>query len=70
MACEPVHKVDGTTATTISDTPMYVILNSGVWAGATRGGPPDATTVFPNAFQVDYVRVYTTPPPQQANSAP
>lgn len=65
-----VHEVDGTTATTISDTPMYLILNSGTWAPSTRGGPPDATTVFPNAFQVDYARVYTTPPPQQANSAP
>jgi hypothetical protein len=37
---------------------MYVILNSGTWAPAHRGGPPDETTVFPNAFEVDYVRVY------------
>lgn len=65
-----VHEVDGTTATTIPNTPMYLILNSGTWAPATRGGPPDATTVFPNAFQVDYVRVYRTPPPQQPYSAP
>lgn len=65
-----VHEIDGTTANLISNTPMYIILNSGTWAPATRGGPPDATTVFPNAFQVDYVRVYTTAPPQQANSAP
>lgn len=65
-----VHEIDGTTANLISNTPMYIILNSGTWAPTSRGGPPDATTVFPNAFQVDYVRVYTTPPPQQANSAP
>ena len=38
-------------------------------APATRGGPPDDTTVFPNSFLVDYVRVYTTPPPVQGNSA-
>ncbi len=65
-----VHEIDGTTANLISNTPMYIILNSGTWAPASRGGPPDATTVFPNAFQVDYVRVYTSPPPQQTNSAP
>jgi uncharacterized repeat protein (TIGR01451 family) len=64
-----VHEIDGTTSNLISNTPMYIILNSGTWAPATRGGPPDATTVFPNAFQVDYVRVYTTPPPVQPNSA-
>ncbi|MGR6973856.1 family 16 glycosylhydrolase [Streptomyces cynarae] len=65
-----VHEIDGTAADLISNKPMYLILNSGTWAPATRGGPPDATTVFPNAFHVDYVRVYTTPPTQQANSAP
>ena len=66
-----VHEIDGTTSDLIPDTPMYMILNSGVWAGATRGGPPDATTVFPNSFQVAYVRVYKTPPPQDTNySAP
>lgn len=65
-----VHEIDGTTADLVPDTPMYLILNSGTWAPSTRGGPPDATTVFPNAFSVDYVRVYTTPPAQQTNSAP
>jgi len=65
-----VHEIDGTTANLISNTPMYIILNSGTWAPASRGGPPDATTVFPNAFQVDDVRVYTAPPPVQSNSAP
>ncbi len=65
-----VHEIDGTAANLISNTPMYIILNSGTWAPPSRGGPPDATTVFPNAFQVDDVRVYTTPPPVQSNSAP
>jgi uncharacterized repeat protein (TIGR01451 family) len=64
-----VHEIDGTTSNLISNTPMYIILNSGTWAPATRGGPPEATTVFPNSFLVDYVRVYTTPPPVQPNSA-
>ncbi|MGH3168077.1 MAG: glycoside hydrolase family 16 protein [Trebonia sp.] len=66
-----VHEIDGTTSDLIPDTPMYMILNSGVWAGPTRGGPPDATTVFPNSFQVAYTRVYKSPPPQDtAYSAP
>jgi beta-glucanase (GH16 family) len=66
-----VHEIDGTTSDLIPDTPMYMILNSGVWAGPARGGPPDATTVFPNSFQVAYVRVYKTPPSQNTNySAP
>jgi beta-glucanase (GH16 family) len=65
-----VHEVDGTTSDLIADTPMYLILNSGTWAPSTRGGPPDATTVFPNDFRVDYVRAYKAAPAQQANSAP
>jgi beta-glucanase (GH16 family) len=37
--------------------PMYLILNSGV----TSDPLPLPTTVFPNAFVVDYVRVYARP---------
>jgi beta-glucanase (GH16 family) len=37
---------------------MYLILNSGVTGRDNLGGPPDDTTVWPNDFQVDYVRVY------------
>ncbi|GAA3097577.1 hypothetical protein GCM10010530_22810 [Kribbella aluminosa] len=56
--------VDGVPTSTITgdqvpDKPMYVVLNSGTWANADRGGPPDATTRFPNSFDVDYVRVYS-----------
>jgi uncharacterized repeat protein (TIGR01451 family) len=65
-----VKEVSGTTSNLISNTPMYMILNSGTWAPATRGGPPDATTVFPNSMDVDWVRVYTAPPPQPRYSAP
>lgn len=66
-----VHEVDGSTSDLIPNTPMYMILNSGTWASSSRGGPPDATTVFPNSFKVDYVRVYNAPPKQNTNySAP
>lgn len=38
--------------------PMYVLLDldMGYWPGQ-----PDATTIVPAQFQIDYVRVYTTP---------
>jgi hypothetical protein len=65
-----VKEVAGTTSNLISNTPMYMILNSGTWAPATRGGAPDATTVFPNSMDVDWVRVYTAPPPQPGYLAP
>jgi beta-glucanase (GH16 family) len=57
--------VDGVPTSTITgdqvpDKAMYVVLNSGTWANADRGGPPDATTPFPNSFDVDYVRVYSS----------
>jgi hypothetical protein len=37
---------------------MYIMLNSGV----TSDPLPDARTIFPNSFLVDYVRVYSRPP--------
>jgi len=40
----------------ISSTPMSVILNTAV--GGFFDGNPDATTQFPNTFDVDYVRAY------------
>lgn len=59
-----VFYVDGRPTATfegtfVPDKPMYVVLNSGVWVNDHRGGPPDDTTVFPNAFEVDHVRVYS-----------
>jgi beta-glucanase (GH16 family) len=45
------HTGDG-----VSHVPMYMILNlaiGGGWPGA-----PDATTVFPGTFEIDYVRAY------------
>jgi len=38
------------------DQPFYVILSMAVGGGWV--GPPDATSVFPAAMEVDYVRVY------------
>ena len=42
----------------VPGVPMYLILNSGVASNPA----PTARTVFPNAFLVDYVRVYSRPP--------
>jgi beta-glucanase (GH16 family) len=41
----------------VPGVPMYLILNSGVAANP----PPPEKTVFPNAFDIDYVRVYARP---------
>jgi len=54
-----VFYVDDVVARTVTgsyvpNVPMYLILNSGVESAR----PPDASTVFPNSFEVDYVRVY------------
>ncbi|MBI2683550.1 MAG: glycoside hydrolase family 16 protein [Acidobacteriales bacterium] len=38
------------------DRPFYLILNVAV--GGDWPGPPDASTVFPQQMEVDYVRVY------------
>ncbi len=42
--------------TWVFDHPFFIILNVAVCC--TWPGNPDATTVFPQAMQVDYVRVY------------
>lgn len=46
------------------DLPFFIILNLAV--GGDWPGNPNSTTVFPQDYRVDYVRVYTlptTPPP-------
>jgi beta-glucanase (GH16 family) len=43
-------------ATWVFDHPFYIILNLAI--GGNWPGNPDATTVFPQAMLVDYVRVY------------
>lgn len=40
----------------IPQGPMYLLLNLAI--GGRWPGAPDETTVFPSAFEVDYVRVY------------
>jgi beta-glucanase (GH16 family) len=54
------YSVDGvvraTSTTAIPQGPMYVILNTAV--GGFWPGYPDATTVFPQRFIVEYVRAY------------
>ncbi len=42
--------------TWVFDHPFFIILNIAV--GGDWPGAPDATTVFPQTMQVDYVRVY------------
>ena len=41
----------------VTDEEHYILLNSGVESHE----PPTADTIFPNAFEVDYVRVYERP---------
>ncbi len=43
-------------ASWVFDRPFFLILNVAV--GGNFPGNPDATTVFPQSMQVDYVRVY------------
>ena len=47
--------------TWVYDHPFFILLNVAV--GGSWPGNPDATTVFPQTMQIDYVRVYqrTTP---------
>jgi len=56
--------IDGTVRYTSSepppDTPMYVVLNLAV--GGTWPGAPNAETVFPANFDVDWVRCYKAAP--------
>jgi beta-glucanase (GH16 family) len=40
----------------VYDHPFFLLLNLSV--GGTFGGPPDATTPFPQTLQVDWVRVF------------
>ena len=41
--------------------PMYVILSNGVSSRIGPSGEPDGTTVFPNFFEVDSLRVWQAP---------
>jgi len=63
------------TADYIPKVPMYVILSNGISSRFGPSGEPDEKTVFPNSFEIDYVRVYQAPPhaipePIPSNPAP
>ena len=62
-----VWSVDGVVRKTISadyvpNVPMYVILSNSISSVFGPSGEPDEKTVFPNEFQIDYVRIYQAPP--------
>lgn len=45
----------------VPSIPMYVILSNGVSSRFGPSGEPDASTVFPNHFEIDFIRVWTGP---------
>ena len=66
MPSRAVWSVDGVPCKTIAadyvpNVPMYVILSNGISSRFGPSGEPDDKTVFPNEFQIDYVRVYQAP---------
>ena len=63
----------------VPSMPMYVILSNGVSSRIGPSGEPEASTVFPNHFEVDYLRIWQrsgpgfplpSPQAQQSRSAP
>ena len=61
-----VWSIDGVVRKTIAadyvpDKAMYLVLSNGVSSAVGPSGEPDETTVFPNSFRIDYVRVYQAP---------
>ena len=46
----------------VPNVAMYVILSNSVSSRLGPSGEPDENTVFPNYFEIDYVRVYQPPP--------
>ena len=43
---------------------MYVILSNSVSSALGPSGAPDENTVFPNHFEIDYIRVWQAPKPE------
>ena len=52
----------------VPNIPMYVILSNGVSSRIGPSGEPNGSTVFPNFFEVDWLRVWS--PPATAAAAP
>lgn len=66
-AGKAVWYVDGIACKTVAadyvpSVPMYIILSNSVGALRSPASAPDENTVFPNDFQIDYVRIYQAPP--------
>ena len=62
-----VWYVDGVARKTViadyvPSVPMYVILSNSVSSRFGPSGEPDADTIFPNDFAIDYIRIYQPPP--------
>ena len=62
-----VWLVDGVVRKTIvadyvPDGAMYVLLSNSVSSHRGPSGSPDVATVFPNFFEIDYVRIYQPAP--------
>jgi beta-glucanase (GH16 family) len=62
-----VWYVDGVARKTVSadyvpSVPMYVILSNSISSRLGPSGEPDENTVFPNDFEIDYIRIYQPPP--------
>jgi len=53
------------TADYVPNVPMYVLLSNSISSRLGPSGEPDEKTVFPNDFQIDYIRIYQAPPPTQ-----
>lgn len=58
------------TADYVPEVPMYVILSNSVSSRAGPSGEPDEATVFPNYFEIDYIRIYQPPKAIVAVEAP
>lgn len=54
----------------VPNIPMYLILSNGISSRFGPSGEPDEHTVFPNSFEIDYVRVYQRETPTETVSAP
>jgi len=62
-----VWYVDGVARKTVvadyvPSAPMYVILSNSISSRFGPSGEPDESTVFPNDFEIDYIRVFQAPP--------
>ncbi len=47
----------------VPNAAMYLVLSNGISSAVGPSGEPDESTVFPNSFCIDYVRVYQEPIP-------